>query len=246
MEKKIDGIKIRFMGKLKLPLKIQNKINDNWRKLSAEGKNLFRGKVFVVRKISKKVGLVEIETLETDYAHYAFKNNLSRKFSCRNIYTACLIETADGYFVFGKMGKQNFRAGKIQCVGGGLDEKDLFGKKIDPYHNIIKEIEEEIGLRIKRENLRFCFLENNEKEKKVALVFLVKVEFSRQEFERKYQDFKMGLKKKKIWPEFSRLFFIKKDLKSLDKFSSQYGKNSGVFFAEKFLLLTEKPRCVRN
>ena len=134
--------------KLILPKRIQDKIDGYWEDLLKNGKKYTRGRVFSAIDIKEEKKEIRIDFVLTDYAHYLYSSNvgLPKKYACKNVHTSCLIETTDNVLIFGRMGKNTSRAGIIQCIGGGLDEEDIFGKKIDLKHNMEKELFEEVGI----------------------------------------------------------------------------------------------------
>lgn len=77
----------------------------------------------------------------------------------RNNYEQCIVcyrkqnITNDNYLVFGKMGKMTSFPGVIQCIGGGLDLRDINKGGRATVNTVIRECEEEIGIRIAKENI---------------------------------------------------------------------------------------------
>lgn len=210
--------------KLILPKKIQDKIDRYWESLLRDGKKYTRGRVFSAVDIKEEKKEIRIDFVLTDYAHYLYSSNvgLPKKYACKNVHTSCLIETTDNVLIFGRMGKNTSRAGIIQCIGGGLDEEDIFGKKIDLKHNMEKELFEEVGIDSRDEkmvdSLSHEYIKHSQKINSVAMIFILKLKITAKQFKKHYAKFKKELKKKKMLPEFGELIYLPKERKALENF----------------------------
>ena len=217
--------------KLILPKKIQDKIDIYWEDLLRSGKKYIRGRVFSAVDIREGKKEIRIDFVSTDYAHYLYSRNigLPKKYVCKNVHTSCLIETKDNILIFGRMGKNTSRVGIIQCIGGGLDEEDIFGKKIDLKHNMEKELFEEVGINSWDENmvdsLEHKYIKNSQKINSVAMIFILRLKINAKQFKKHYTKFEKELKKKKMLPEFGELIYLPKKKKSINDFL-QKEKNS--------------------
>ena len=140
---------VRFSNKdVLLPEIVQSKINSYWQELLDSGKSYKRGEVFTVTHKETAGNTVNILVEKTDYAHYLYcqnKESLDEN-GVHIIHTAVLVESSDGYFLFGEMGPQTSRHGIVQLCGGGIDNDDLRGEYFDLKHNIIKELQEELNI----------------------------------------------------------------------------------------------------
>jgi hypothetical protein len=221
----VKQINLKFTNKkISIPVHIQKKIDEHWEGLIKGGKNYTRGEVFSLENLKEKEGVVDAELSLSDYAHYLYSQNISLPFehACKNIHTSCLIETQDGILVFGRMGHQTSRPGRIQCVGGGLDNDDLENGVIDLRHNIAKELQEEVGLNSKNRatvsNFKLQYLKYSPSINSVAAIFLLSLNMPIAEFKKHYKKFGTELAEKKELPEFGKLIYLKKEKTAVDEF----------------------------
>ncbi|MFA6047264.1 MAG: hypothetical protein WCV59_04230 [Parcubacteria group bacterium] len=160
----------------------------------------------------------------SDYAHYLYtrKIGLPEKYACKNLHTSCLIETSDKVLIFGIMGRDTAISGSVQCVGGGLDKKDIRGNRIDLSHNIKKELMEEVGIEVDDQkivsSLELKYLKYSPKRNTAAAIFLLKLKISSDEFKKHYENFEKSLAEKGLVPEMGKIVYLKKEKKEIEKF----------------------------
>ena len=125
-----------------LPEKFKKVIEDNWNLLMKQGKKFFRGEVYTISRIESSNNNLTIYLNLSDYAHYVYTiyNRNQKELSCRVIYTSALVETIDGYFVFGEMADHTSTPKRLQCAGGGIDSIDIKENIVDINSNIKKRI----------------------------------------------------------------------------------------------------------
>ncbi len=207
-----------------LPSALQSKIDKHWEVLSEKKEPLFRGEVFTISKLEEIGGKIIVQVDLSDYAHYLYTRRigLPEKTACKNMHTACLIETQDGVLVFGRMGKATALPGNVQCVGGGLDKEDIFEDGLDLEHNIKKELMEEVGVDIADSFLvadfSLKYLKYSSVIYSVAAIFILKLKITAKEFTESYKSFEAGLTTAGTLPEFGELIYLPKNKLALKNF----------------------------
>ncbi len=221
-------LRVRFSNKnVVLPREIQEKVNAYWDELIASGRSLTRGEVFTVTQKEVSDDAINILVEKTDYAHYIYCQDVDGlgENGVRIIHTSALVETSDGYFIFGEMGHQTARAGIHQLCGGGIDNDDLRGDFFDFTHNIAKELAEELNIDVADKSRVIFFDEAYFKEggptDKMTVVYKVILNETRDEFIEKYEKFVENLKAKNELPEFEKLIVLKKDKDAIRSFFAQ-------------------------
>ncbi|MEP7162955.1 MAG: hypothetical protein ABI747_04330 [Candidatus Moraniibacteriota bacterium] len=221
-------ITVRFSNKeVQLPKDIQSKIDSYWDELIASGKSYKRGEVFTVTHKEVTEEVISILVEKTDYAHYLYCQNVEslNENGVHIIHTAALVETSDGYYIFGEMGPQTSRHGIIQLCGGGIDNDDLKGEYFDFKHNITKELQEELDIDISDTSRVIYFDEAYLKEggptDKMTVVYKVNLNETKDEFLEKYDVFVERIKGKGEDPEFGKIIALKKDKREITEFFSQ-------------------------
>jgi len=239
VEKIEKQIIVKFSNKtVALPKKVQSKIDAYWNQLIAEGKGYKRGEVFTVTNKDVEDDRINILVEKTDYAHYLYCTDVEflGVDNIHTIHTSVLVESSDGYIIFGVMGKQTSRAGIIQLCGGGIDNDDLRGNVFDFDHNISRELKEELDIDVFDSNRVVNFKKEYFKDggptDKMAVIYKIVLSDTRDEFLSKYKQFERKLEE----PEFEKLVTIKKDKNSIAKFLAQ--KN--VVFDESLEALFKK------
>ncbi len=221
-------LNVRFSGKeVVLPQEVQDKIDTYWNELIASGKSLTRGEVFTVTQKEITDDAISILVEKTDYAHYLYSQNVGGlgEYGVHIIHTAALVETSDGYFVFGEMGHQTSRAGVHQLCGGGIDNDDLRGDYFDFTHNITKELQEELNIDVADTSRVTSFDEAYFKEggptDKMTVIYKVILNEIKDEFLEKYDQFVENLKTQSEVPEFEKLITLEKDKNAISTFFAQ-------------------------
>lgn len=182
--------------KLSLDFDELSLINHNWNKALQENQTLFNGNVLSVKSLVNEEDKIKIWLVCTNYAHMIYSmNSLEEKITvCKAIASGGLLLTNDGYFVLGKMGKLTAFPDIIQCIGGGIEEKDINGKREATVNTMIRECEEEIGVRIKEENI-VCsskYIYFREKMSTIGFCYIVNLDMSRNELCRVFESHKIN------------------------------------------------------
>lgn len=218
-------INVHFTGKdVQLPQDIQTKIDEHWTKLIANGRPYQRGEVFTITKREETKNTINLVVERSDYAHFLYSRDvgLLGMHSIYTIHTAALVETYDGYLVFGKMGQQTAQAGHYQSCGGGIDNDDLRGEYLDLEHNITKELEEELGIVVSQrervKKIQMAYLKEGGPTKKIGVIFRISLNETKDVFLKKYKVFEKELLDRGEIPEFSEIIVLKKEGDEIDVF----------------------------
>ncbi len=224
-------ITVCFDGKaIVLPINLQRKIEENWRKLLASGKKYFNGEVFSIKDIKKSGAKITITVRKTNFAHYLYNRKVDSnlgKYNLRTAFASCLLLTKDNKIIFGKMGAHTSLAGRYQLIGGGLNNDDLNGDVFDIKHSVIREVNEELGINLNDKNLVKNFMSVYLKtggNGNVAVIYKALLNKSAEEILADYEKFVKKLKKVKELPEFSKIVFLSLNKKKVEKFISENKK----------------------
>ncbi|MFZ2188662.1 MAG: NUDIX hydrolase [Candidatus Moraniibacteriota bacterium] len=232
-----------LQDKFVLPPKIQMKVDAYWKELLQKNAHYSRGEVFTVSSIQEDADKIEIKLSHTDYAHFVYTRDvgLPTEYACVNVHTSCAIETIDDVLVLGVMGKNTAKAGILQFVGGGLDYADVRGHEIDLEHNIVKELQEEVGIDVSNKKqvseLQFRYLKytNNEKYSSIAAIFHLKLKLSEREFRLHYKKFEKELKTVGKMPEFREMTYLPKNRAAIHELLSAKKINRVDHYMEALL-----------
>lgn len=192
-----------------LPEKELLHIGRFWQEMVKKNTSLFNGKVLTAEHIVNKDNEITIQMMCTDYAHLTFTMNfLNENITvCKSIASGGLLVTSDNYLVFGKMGKTTSFPGVIQCIGGGIDMGDFDANAdTEPTANtVIRECEEEIGIRISKEDIKCTekYLYLREKMSTIGFCYVVQLNINHYELSKFFESYKIS------HDEIEELVFIK-------------------------------------
>ena len=124
---KIENKKIQVMLKneiIELPIKLKNKINENFENMKKTGANIWNGEVLCVSEFNIEDDKVEIICKKSDYAHYLYGERMGcpKGYECKNLSAGCLLETIDGYYIVGELDDNTSYPTMLQVTGGGIDK----------------------------------------------------------------------------------------------------------------------------
>jgi ADP-ribose pyrophosphatase YjhB (NUDIX family) len=127
---------------------------------------LFNGSLFHVAEITKSNGKISLKLGETNYRAYvcsrgaAFRNKFPDYVPSKPLAACVAIVTSDNKLLVEKRKGVDVHEGMYHVVGGFIDpSKDLDKfKNPDPNSSIIREVKEETGLMINRDQLVFLGL----------------------------------------------------------------------------------------
>src|SRR5262245_34634213 len=115
-----NNIKLIYdKNRIILPEKIKKIIEEHWNSLIKQGKKFFQGDVYTISKLESSYNNLTIHLKLSNYSHYIYTiyNKPPKELCCRVVYTCALIETIDGYFVFGEMANHTSTPKRLQCAG---------------------------------------------------------------------------------------------------------------------------------
>ena len=214
---------------MRLPEEIQARIDVYWKELIESGKSYKRGEVFTVTHKNISDEAIDILVEKTDYAHYLYCQNVEAldEDGVHIIHAAALVETSDGYLIFGEMGSQTSRAGIYQLCGGGIDNDDLKGEYFDFRHSIEKELREEMDIDLsdasRMAHFKEAYLKEGGPTDKMTVVYKCVLNETKEEFFEKYHNFVKKLIGNNESPEFGKIITLKKEKDKLREFFSQDG-----------------------
>jgi hypothetical protein len=241
---KIDGdVEIIYNDKkLELPTDIIEKINNHWNMLQSSGSEFSRGTVFSICNIENTENVLKIYIQSSDYAHflYTIHNNISENFPCIVVYVSILVETSDSNLIIGEMACNTATPYRLQCCGGGFDNRDLINDKIDIYNNIKRELYEELGIDLYNTDIVSTiqpkYIKTGGENDFLGLVFKVQLKINQKSYIDLYEKHVRNLISQNIIPEFRSLVFIKSNLKSVKDFIDN-DKRYRVDYLEKLLMV---------
>ncbi len=197
-----------------LPDEIKETIKEEWDYNKEKNPNLFNGTVVCLKEIIKNNDNYTFDFYLSDYAHFLSSHlkKIPKEYRCRNIYVSALIETADNFVSFGRMGKNSFDPGRYQFIGGGVDANFKKDNEIDFERQILNELEEELKLDIKKdiETCKAEYLAIN-KHDTLSLVFKIKVRMDSSQLSAQLKTYNNYLLSNDEEPEVDELIFVNKD-----------------------------------
>jgi 8-oxo-dGTP pyrophosphatase MutT (NUDIX family) len=109
---------------------------------------LWNGPVLMLRDFAIEDSVFRGRTFETDFAALlAWRDWNFPDPAVKNVYAMGALRGRDGGFILGEMGAHTANAGKIYFAAGTPDPDDLRGDTVDLLGSVVREVEEETGLR---------------------------------------------------------------------------------------------------
>ena len=151
---KIENKKVQVILKnenIELPIRLKDKINENFENMKKQGANIWNGEVLCVSEFNIEDDKVEIICKKSDYAHYLYGERIGcpNEYECKNLSAGCLLETIDGYYIVGELDDNTSYPTMLQVTGGGIDKKDIIEENIEIEQTIIREAREELNIDLK-------------------------------------------------------------------------------------------------
>lgn len=209
-----------------LPIEIKENIKEFWNNAIKENSNLYNGQDYVVEAINETKDKIEMLVVKSNYAHYLYDERIGikeNKYRCCSLWGGILLQTKDNYFVVGEMNKTMSMPFCLQLPGGGIDKTDIKDGKINIIANINREVKEELNIDIEKIDYKLEFIEYpDETRNAYGFIALAKINQTKEELERHFNEYKEYLIKNKLELEFSRLVFLNKNnaLKELDNMNN--------------------------
>ena len=213
-----------------LPEELKTAIMQHWNRVLKDGANLWNGEVLCVADIKVDENKVTLICKKSDYAHYLYEERIGCKdgYRCRNLAAGCVLETSDGYLVFGELASNMSFPHVLQTTGGGIDKEDIKDGKIDVLNTIRREAKEELGIDlddrqdIRFNKLKYLYVSESGEQPGVQIFTKAVVNKTVQELQEHFNQYNEYLAQNGLEQEFERLHFIKTetDIKDMGNLSN--------------------------
>lgn len=243
----IENKKVRVIieEEYELPEDLKTAIMEHWNNALKSGANLWNGDMLCVTDINIDENEVTLICKKSDYAHYLYEERIGciDGYRCRNLYASCVLETIDGYLIWGELASNMSYPHVIQLVGGGIEKKDIKNGKIDILNTIRRETKEELNIdlddkiNIKFNKLKYLYVSENGEQPGVAVFTKAVINKTAQELQEHFNKYNTYLAENGLEQEFERLHFIKTETAVADM-----GKlsNPKRFYIDSVLSAEEK------
>lgn len=219
---KIENKKVQVILKnenIELPIKLKDKINENFENMKKQGANIWNGEVLCVSEFNIEDDKVEIICKKSDYAHYLYGERIGcpNEYECKNLSAGCLLETIDGYYIVGELDDNTSYPTMLQVTGGGIDKKDIIGENIEIEQTIIREAREELNIDLKDKKsilynkISYMYVSENNEQPGVQLFSKAKIKITVKEIQNYFNNYYKYLKENNLEVEFKKLHFFKKE-----------------------------------
>ena len=219
---KIENKKMKIILKdeiIELPIKLKEKINENFKNMKKTGANIWNGEVICVSECNIENNKVEIICKKSDYAHYLYGERIGcpKQYECKNLSGGCLLETIDDYYVVGELDENTSYPTMLQVTGGGIDAKDIFTENIDVENTIKREAMEELKINLSDKEsilynrMSYLYVSEDNEQPGVELFSKAKSNMTVEEIKKYFEEYYKYLKENNLEVEFRKLHFIKKE-----------------------------------
>ena len=219
---KIENKKVQVILKnenIELPIKLKDKINENFENMKKQGANIWNGEVLCVSEFNIEDDKVEIICKKSDYAHYLYGERIGcpNEYECKNLSAGCLLETIDGYYIVGELDDNTSYPTMLQVTGGGIDKKDIIEENIEIEQTIIREAREELNIDLKDKKsilynkISYMYVSEDNEQPGVQLFSKAKIKMTVKEIQNYFNNYYKYLKENNLEVEFKKLHFFKKE-----------------------------------
>ncbi len=219
---KIENKKVQVILKnenIELPIRLKDKINENFENMKKQGANIWNGEVLCVSEFNIEDDKVEIICKKSDYAHYLYGERIGcpNEYECKNLSAGCLLETIDGYYIVGELDDNTSYPTMLQVTGGGIDKTDIVGEKIEVEQTIIREAREELNIDLKDKKsilynkISYMYVSEDNEQPGVQLFSKAKIKMTVKEIQNYFNNYYKYLKENNLEVEFKKLHFFKKE-----------------------------------
>ena len=126
----------------------RERIDAHWDSLVSRKPALFNGKVLILHRWSLAGGVFTGAYLMTDYKSFMAWRDFGHPDKAKwNCFAMAALQSADGAFLLGEMGAHTANAGSIYFAAGTPDPSDLRGDEVDLNGSVLRELQEETGIR---------------------------------------------------------------------------------------------------
>jgi hypothetical protein len=135
-------------------------IAEHWRRETRRNPKIYDGVIFLSQRPRRVVEASGERVLQIDFFEARFSRFLAwRDFGFPgdevfNSFSMPAVRSSDGAFLLGEMGVGHSTPGRIYFPAGTPDRDDLAGDVVDLTGSLIRELDEETGLRISERHLR--------------------------------------------------------------------------------------------
>jgi 8-oxo-dGTP pyrophosphatase MutT (NUDIX family) len=120
----------------------------HWRQRVAERPGLFDGRVLIARELAIEGGVLESRHMVVPFSALLYwRDRAFPEAGACNVFGSAVVVSSDGAVLLGRMGAHTANAGQSYFPAGTPDLDDVQGKKLDIEGSILRELEEETGLR---------------------------------------------------------------------------------------------------
>ncbi len=225
---KIDKtVILRFEDReINLPIELKENIKEFWNNAIKEKPNLYNGQDYVVETVNETQDRIEMLVVKSNYAHYLYDERIGiqeNKYRCCSPWGGILLLTKDNYFVIGEMNKTTSIPQCLQIPGGGIDIADIKDGIININLNIKRELKEEINMDLDNIDYKLKYIEYPSNTRNAyGFIALAKINQSKEELEKHFEEYKEYLINNKLELEFNRLVFLNKEnaVEKLDRMSN--------------------------
>lgn len=189
-----------------LPPDVQRAVDRHFHTLSETNPHVFNGPVYTIVESHRTPERWTFRLARTSYAHYLFTihHRLPAPYACRVLYAAGLVRTTDRHWILGEMAPHTTHAGRLQCVGGGLDSRDLRADSFDLASSLRRETGEELGLAASADPVP-AYLKTGGPYDFVTAIYRIEAGLSRSHLLSLYAEWSRQGDRAGSPPEFSRL-----------------------------------------
>lgn len=199
--------------KVKLPLELQEKIDENWNQLIENNNRFKRGIIYCVSSITEQ----RIKLILSDYAHYMYdmKNELPEKYKCRNCWAGTIIESSDNKYIIGKMNKYTSVPNKLQFSGGNIDNSEIHNGIVNMRECAVRELKEEMNIDINDfdivKSFECKYLSKEIDKNSIGILYKLTLNKAYEEICKKYSEYMKYLERNNLEIEFSELVAVDKN-----------------------------------
>jgi 8-oxo-dGTP pyrophosphatase MutT (NUDIX family) len=123
-------------------------IDAHFAKVRAAKPEIWNGRVLLCRNPRADGDVYRADYFETDFASFlAWRDWDFPDKAVFNSFGAGALRSADGAYVLGRMSAHTANAGRIYFPAGTPDPDDVAGDRVDLAASVIREVEEEVGLK---------------------------------------------------------------------------------------------------
>ena len=229
--------------KVNLPWSIKEKIQKNWEE---NGEKFTNGDIFYINRydINENDKMIKMDICNSTYDHYLYTRLKKEydEYSCVNLWSGAVLETADKKLVLGRMSFQTVCEGELHISGGSTDKKDLNGKTIDCKKTMVRELYEEMGIDINDKNvvkdyfIKYLKLPSiKEVELSFGILYKINLNITFEELESNFNKYIKYLKDNVLEVEFTKIYGIDKTKKGIEEAKEKYGNRIPAYTIELFL-----------